>query len=231
MPYFLLGVTALFVGLLALTGLARADIAALARQLRFGCGVAALTAAGVLVLRGAVTYALPLATLGAWLLWGHGGASAMGWPGQAGAQGRRSRVTTAHLEMELDHETGAMRGRVVAGRFKDRDIETLTPAELARLWQEVNFNDPASAQLVEAYLDRTHPSWREDLARETTAPRADGAMSRAEAYGILGLQPGASESDIRRAHRELMQKVHPDHGGSDYLAARINAAKETLLGR
>jgi DnaJ family protein C protein 19 len=61
-------------------------------------------------------------------------------------------------------------------------------------------------------------------------PRAGGPMTRAEAYQVLGLQPGASEENIRAAHRRLMQAAHPDHGGSDWLAARINQARDILLG-
>jgi hypothetical protein len=63
------------------------------------------------------------------------------------------------------------------------------------------------------------------------APRArGGAMSRQEAYQVLGLAPGASEADIRAAHHRLMRTAHPDVGGSDWLAARVNMARDVLLG-
>jgi len=55
-------------------------------------------------------------------------------------------------------------------------------------------------------------------------------MSRDEAYEVLGLHPGASETDIKEAHRRLMRGAHPDAGGSDWLAARINQARDILLG-
>jgi DnaJ-class molecular chaperone len=88
-----------------------------------------------------------------------------------------------------------------------------------------------SAQIVEAYLDSVYPSWRDDMARAGSAAAGGEDMTREQAYDVLGLAPGASEEEIRRAHRELMLKLHPDVGGSSYLAAKINLAKDILLGR
>jgi DnaJ homolog subfamily C member 19 len=63
------------------------------------------------------------------------------------------------------------------------------------------------------------------------APRAGpGGMSRDEAYQVLGLKPGASKADIKAAHRRLMAAAHPDHGGSDWIAARLNQARDVLMG-
>ena len=231
MLYFLLGLAALLVALILLRGFARADVAVLVRGLRIVGGTAALGGAAILVFRGSLHYALPLAMLGSWLLWG-GGPSWAGFPG--GGQpsgGQSSRVVTDHLEMELDHDTGELLGRVLKGAFAGRRIETMTPAEMARLWRDCRFADPQSASLIEAYLDRAHPHWREDMSRERAEPGRGASMTREEAYEILGLAPGASAEAIRRAHRELMLKIHPDRGGSDYLAAKINEAKDVLLGR
>jgi hypothetical protein len=233
MQYFLLGLATVVFGLVVAQAFMCANPAALAAKLRLVGGVAALAGAGVLFFRGGTSYALPLAGLGAWLLWGQGGPP-LGWPGRGGpSSGQTSKVITEHLEMELDHDTGAMRGHVLKGFFAGRDIEGLKPVELAHLWQDCRFNDPQSAQLVEAYLDRVHPSWRDDLARgeaeHTHGP--DGKMTAAQALEILGLPSNASDDDIRRAHRELMLKLHPDRGGSTYLAAKINEAKDVLLAR
>jgi DnaJ-class molecular chaperone len=88
---------------------------------------------------------------------------------------------------------------------------------------------------VESYLDRTHPGWRDDIhadhAKRQSASARAGGMDANEAYEILGLEPGASEADVREAHRRLMKQVHPDRGGSAALAAKINEAKDRILGR
>jgi hypothetical protein len=232
MQYFILGLAALAFGLLLLQAYTRASPTALARRLRVAAGVIVLIAAGAALVRGAIGYAFPLAALGLWLLANRGGAPWGGWAGGR-TSGQTSTVTTEHLEMELDHDTGTMRGRILKGFFAGRRLESLRPVELAHLWQDCRFNDPQSAQLVEAYLDRVHPTWRDDLARgeaeQTSGP--DGKMSPEQALEILGLEAGASEEDVRRAHRELMLKLHPDRGGSTYLAAKINEAKDVLLSR
>jgi hypothetical protein len=227
MPYLLLGFVALAAVLLVLRGFTNANPAALARQLRLAIGAAALGSGLVLLTRGAVGWALPLSMLGAALL-----LQSAPFRFPTPSSGNASRVETEHLEVELDHDTGAIRGSIRKGFFKGCALESLKPVELAHLWHDCRFDDPQSAQILEAYLDRVHPSWREDMARaEREQPRGpDGRMTREEAYEILGLTPGATNDEIRAAHRELMLKVHPDHGGSTYLAAKINEAKDVLLG-
>jgi hypothetical protein len=234
MQYFLLGLATLALVLVIAQAFVKANPATLAQRLRKIGGVAALAAAGFALVRGTAAYAFPLALLGSWLLWGQGAAPWGGWPGWGSRPaGQTSRVTTDHLEMQLDHDTGAMHGRILKGFFAGRNLEDLRPVELAHLWQDCRFNDPQSAQLVEAYLDRVHPTWRDDLARGEAehAQGPDGKMTPEQALEILGLQAGASEEEIRRAHRDLMLKLHPDRGGSTYLAAKINEAKDVLLAR
>ena len=231
MQYLLLGLAALLLFLLAARIYTMANPQVLVRQLRIGAGVAALAGAGFLVFRGLLGYGVALAALGSWLLWG-GGAFSWGRGSAQKAPGRTSRVATEHLEVELDHDTGEIIGRVLKGTFAGRQLEDLAPVETARLWQDCRFADPQSAQILEAYLDRAHPTWREDLGRAEggdATSREDG-MTREQALEVLGLEAGASEDDIRRAHRDLMMKMHPDRGGSTYLAAQINEAKEVLLG-
>ncbi|MCC7253762.1 DnaJ domain-containing protein [Hyphomicrobium sp.] len=230
MQFFLLGLAALVLALFLISGFTRANPAAMARQMRLAGGALALAAAAVFLVRGATGAAAALGALGTWLLGWGGGAP---WGGsQTKSAGQMSSVTTEHLAMELDHDSGAMSGRVLKGMFAGRDLDTLKPAEVALLWHDCRFIDPQSAQLLEAYLDRIHPSWREDVSRGEREMRdGDGRMTPDEAYEILGLQPGASEDEIRRAHRDLMLKLHPDRGGSTYLAAQVNEAKDVLLDR
>jgi len=230
MAYLIFGFAALVLGLFVMRAFARANPAIAARRLTVGSGVVLLLAAGALALRGLEAVAIPMAMLASWLLWGStsgpwGAGRASKTPGQT------SRIVTDHLEMELDHDTGEMRGRVLKGLFRDRDIESLSPADMALLWQDCRNTDPRSAQLIEAYLDRIHPSWREDMARgESDMSRGpDGRMTVKEAFEILGLKASAGEEEIRRAHRDLMLKLHPDRGGSTYLAAKINEAKDVAL--
>ncbi len=150
--------------------------------------------------------------------------------------GQASEISTRFLKMTLDHDSGEMSGEVLDGRFSGRRLDELTLEQLIELWRECQAEDRQSAVVLEAYLDRTQgDAWREAAGagpREegASASGAGGAMSRDEACAILGVESGASEAEIRAAHRRLMQKVHPDHGGSNYLAAKINQAKDLLLG-
>ena len=231
MQYFLAGLLALAAALIAMRAFTQANPAQLARQLRVAGGLVALATAVPFLLRGMFAQAAVLGLLGAWLLGWQGHSWSGLQRGAGGTPGQTSRAVTDHLEVELDHDTGEMTGRILKGIFSGRKIEDLKPVEMALLWQDCQFTDPKSANILEAYLDRAHPSWRDDMARgeREMSGGPDGRMGMAEAYEILGLAPGAGEEDIRRAHRELMLKLHPDRGGSTYLAAKINEAKDVLL--
>jgi hypothetical protein len=188
----------------------------------------------VLVLAGAVLLLLGRAGAGGMLI-----SAGLGWYGVARRRrgpkptpGRRSSVRTAALEMELDHDSGALEGMVLAGSFEGRLLGSLGKHELLTLHGELS-GDSESRQLLEAYLDGRHPAWREDLEADIrrgqrVAP-GSGPMTKEEAYKVLGLETGATAADIRKAHRSLMQRLHPDVGGSSFLAARINEAKDVLL--
>lgn len=145
---------------------------------------------------------------------------------------RHSLVRTAALEMELDHDTGRLEGLVLAGRSEGKMLGAMSLTDLGQLYQELAV-DPDSRQLLETYLDRRFPTWRLDTQtyrgeRLGVAPGA-GAMTKEEAYKILGLETGAAATDVRKAHRRLMQRLHPDVGNASFLAARINEAKDVLL--
>ena len=158
------------------------------------------------------------------------GAGGFGGGASAGAQ--TSEVDSAFLRMRLDLSTGAMDGEVTQGRFQGRRLKDLSQDDLVALLKEVAA-DQDSAGLLEAYLDRVHPDWREGEGADSTstggAPPSQSAMTADEAYRILGLKPGAGADEIKAAYRRLMGQLHPDHGGSDYLAAKVNQAKDYLL--
>ena len=148
------------------------------------------------------------------------------------SQNTRSIVRSAALEMELDHETGAMNGVVLAGNFHGRELDAMDRKELLQLRIEVS-DDGESLALLDAYLDRRLAGWREDAHADADAGQGSatgsGSMGKQEAYEVLGLAAGASIEEIRKAHRRLIKTAHPDSGGSTFLAAKINEAKDILL--
>jgi hypothetical protein len=229
MPEILLGLVVLLLLLWAASAFIKADPKQVVRILRGIGGVAALLLAAFLLFRGAIGVAIPIGAVGLGLL---GWASF--WPVSLGARtqrsaGQASRVRTAFLEMELDHDTGRMQGRVLAGSCQGASLDALDAATLMKLLGEFD-ND--SRDLLAAYLDRREPDWRQHAQHDAgagTRPAGAGKITEEEAYQILGIQPGATTEEISRAHRSLIKKLHPDHGGTTYLAARINEAKDVLL--
>ena len=150
----------------------------------------------------------------------------------SGGQRQNSSIRTRFLEMVLDHATGAMDGTVLEGPGRGKRLSELPLEALLELHDLCLREDGQSAAVLEAYLDRGYADWREQAGIGEEPERAStgmGEMTRDEAYAVLGLQPGASTDEIRDAHRHLMQKLHPDRGGSTYLAAKINQAKDLLL--
>jgi hypothetical protein len=153
--------------------------------------------------------------------------------------GQSSSVTTDFLRMTLDHDTGTMTGTVLRGQFAGLRIEEMGIGDLLALLRECRAADEEGARLIEAYLDRLHPDWRDELSggkagsagggADNGARSAGSGMTVDEAYAILGLARGATPDQIKEAHRRLMVKLHPDHGGSDYIATQINRARDVLL--
>lgn len=158
--------------------------------------------------------------------------------------GGRSRVASAIIDMTLEHDSGVMYGTVLAGPLQGKELAELSDEQFIELLQYCRQEDADSARLLETYLDkRFGDKWRQDDPGATRShdqqrgsdeqsgehSQSNGPMTRAEALEILGLTADASRDDIIQAHRRLMQKMHPDRGGSAYLAARINAARTLLL--
>jgi hypothetical protein len=240
--YVLLGVVGLAAVLIAARTFVDADPQAVARFLRRAAlvlgGLVALVVVVFLLETGRlIPLLVPLIMLGTFLrrfvslrgLWRSVGGGA--------SQGTTTNVETDTLRMHLDHETGTISGVVRQGPFSGRKLDELARPDLFALWRRCRADDPQAAQLLEAYLDRLDPHWRAEEAADQaraqageTRARAPDAMTRAEALDMLGLAEGADAEAIKDAHRRLMMKLHPDHGGTDYLAAKLNRAREILLG-
>jgi len=232
MPVLVFGILALVLALWVLNVISKVDPKLAARVLKASGGLLSIGLAVFLGLRGEIGIAIPLGAFGlgllGWLPFGPAGFSQR----TQKSTGQTSRVRSSFFEMELDHDTGAMRGRVLAGQYQGVTLEALDVATLVGLVNEV---DDESRALLMAYLDRRAPGWRENAQGDAAAggghAASTGKMTEEEAYQILGLQAGANASAISRAHRALMKKLHPDQGGSTYLAARVNEAKDVLLRR
>jgi hypothetical protein len=227
MPTFIAGLFALYLVLAAIKQFGRLSPAAAAKIARKGG--AALSVLGVLLfaLRGGFGFVA------------RNKASPFTQAFRAAGPGARAgRITTARsatIEMRLDHDSGALSGSVLAGPFQGRALDMLARPDCLGLYATCQRDDPEGAALLETYLDRRFARWREadesqGEARRRTRGGGD-AMTRDEAYEILGLPQGAGAEEIVRAHRSLMKKLHPDHGGSTALAARVNQAKDVLLNR
>jgi hypothetical protein len=212
-----------------------ANPAVLARAIKIVGGVVSLAGAAYTGVRGEFAVAIPLGIFGAGLLgWSPFGASGFstigGLFGGQRSSGQSSRVRSAFLDMSLDHDSGELSGTILAGEYAGRSLGEFDLAQLVAMMPAF---DAESVALLESYLDRRFPAWRQNAqgngAGGQRRTATGGKMTAEEAYQILGLQPGASRDDIARAHRALMKKLHPDQGGSTYLAARVNEAKDTLL--
>ena len=229
-----IGLILLFLLLQAIKQFGRMDAAAAARIVRHGGGVLGMIGALLMLLRGR-SGLRPLSP--AWWRISPAGKTMSGAStsfrnvGAGARPGRASSARSAMVEMRLDHDSGAMTGKVLSGAYAGRAVETLSRPELISLRQELVLDDPDGASLLEAYLDRRFAGWREADQGQRQRRGGDGAMSRRQAFEVLGLPEGASAADIIRAHRTLMKKFHPDHGGSTTLAARVNQAKDVLMQR
>jgi DnaJ domain len=237
MPTLIAGVVAVFLLYSLLQMFRAANPAVLARGIKIGGGVVSLAVAAFTGIKGELAVAIPLGIFGAGLLgWSPFGASGFRSIGgmfgshTARSPGQTSQVRSQFLDMTLDHDSGGLTGQIVAGANAGRSLDEFDLPQLAAMMSGF---DAESVALLESYLDRRFPAWRQDAQGNAAGGRnraaTGGKMTDEEAYQILGLQPGAGRDEIGRAHRALMKKLHPDQGGSTYLAARVNEAKDTLL--
>lgn len=228
----LAGIATLVLTYFVLKGFVSASPAVLAKMVRKSGALVLLALAALLLLRGLVVPAAMIGGVALWLLGVKTG------PFGRSGRGAVSRVRSAMIEMELDRATGAIRGVVLAGPEEGKTLDQLSREQLLTLYRRCVTNDPEGARLLEAYFDRRFAGWRgaaqgQNDARRSgaSARRRPTSISEDEAYEILGLKKGAGAGEIARAHRELMKKLHPDHGGTTDLAARVNEAKDVLMRR
>jgi len=227
----------LFLAFWAIRWFARTPPATIVRAVKTVGGLGILGLAGLLFLRGRWDFAMGIGGIGLWLLglgappnWAKGFRTA-----GKGSAPAVSRVRSAMLEMELDHDSGTVDGSVLAGAFEGSRLAQLSREDLSSLLRACRRDDPEGVRLLEAYLDRRFSDWRATDEGDGDSGRANsgriGAMSEDEAYEVLGLHKDATRDEITRAHRALMKKIHPDHGGTTSLAARVNEAKDILMRR
>jgi hypothetical protein len=227
-------IIALFVvfgGLWLIRKAARTPQAAMPGFMSKLAGAGVMGVAGLFAVRGAMQVAVPVFLFGL-SLFGKGAVFPNGFNwGKGKSPGQKSRVATSLLSMELDHDSGTMDGEILAGPSKGRRLLSLRQDEMIAFYGLCKGASDQSLPLYEAWLDRSFPEWRSTWGGGAkTAAGAAGAMTRDEAYAVLGLKAGAAVADVKAAHKRLMKDFHPDKGGSDYLAAKINAAKDVLLG-
>jgi hypothetical protein len=234
MPAFIAGLVVLYLLLFGVKQFSRLSPAAAVRLVRQGGGALGLLGALLLLLRGSILLASLVAS------------AALGFAGWRGASNLAamfrmpnrpnagSRARSAMIEMRLDHASGQMTGWVLAGPLQGQSLDMLARPACLDLYATCLKDDPEGARLLETYLDRRFAGWREAAQGDRDARRAEprtDVMTEKEAYETLGLAQGASAEEITRAHRALMKKLHPDHGGATSLAARVNQAKDVLLRR
>ena len=140
-------------------------------------------------------------------------------------QGQYNETVTETLKVRVFLANQQLSGEVIKGPFAGRSLDQLALSQLEMLLQYCQQNDPASAKLLAGFIaQRFGNDWQKSSSQSDT-------MTEEEAYALLGISPGAGKDTITQAHRKLMQKVHPDRGGNDYLASKINQAKDLLLKR
>jgi len=244
MPYFILGVSLFVAVLLLAQWFVTANPAQIVKFLRYSAASILGLIAIFLLVNGRIGAAIPL-FIGVLMALGKWPGRGFGLPnfGRMFAQGagrptsgQASEAETDWLRMRLDHDSGEMFGEVLKGRFAGQQLSAMSLAELVELLGACHGEDEQSATLLATYLERAHgPDWQEQAfaaggaGGEAGAAASTSSMTVEEARDILGVGPDAGDEKIREAHRAMMKKLHPDQGGSTYLARAINAAKDLLL--
>jgi hypothetical protein len=228
MQYILIGGGALLALMVLYQLLRKTKTRAIARWSRWFIGGALALLTAFLLFRGQIGIASLSGPL-AFMILRYGRIGSFSFEGTTLGEDNASSVKSRFIVMTLDHDTGIVEGRVIAGAFKGANLMDLGEEETRQLLGDVA-SDADSLALLETWLDKNRAGWRDYFAGETSSdPQAASIDPDQEAYEILGLKPGATADEVREAHHKLMKGVHPDQGGSNYLAAKINGAKDRLL--
>ncbi|MEX1036629.1 MAG: DnaJ domain-containing protein [Sneathiella sp.] len=231
LAYFIIGVSILVALIIGSQSLATADPKKVLKGVRIAAVLVFALLAGFFALTGRFAYAPPFALAALFFL-----RNKPLFAGRQPSEGQKSDVRTAWLRATLTHDSGEMDGTIVQGQFEGRELSSLSRAELGEFHQEA-IADEQTVAILESFISR---KFGEDFSQED--PGADqsagsrarsasdnGPMTRREAFDILELESNATVAEIKSAHRRLMKKFHPDHNGSDYMAAKLNEAKDLLL--
>ncbi len=208
---------------------------------RFGkkpLGIFLAICAALAMIRGLIAVAIPAAIIAYLLLKGEATLRPR-MRGRGRGQDRfnapigQPTIAAPGLAIFLNGETGAITGQVRNGPLAGKQLARLSEADLINLLARYRSTDKESEQLLIAYLDMAHPEWRKKSGNSaitsTTSSASSGKLHPRDALTILGLTNSADDATIKQAHRRLMKKFHPDQGGSPFLAAKINMAKDLLL--
>jgi hypothetical protein len=227
MQYVLLaGVGLLIVGI-ALQLMRNANPRRIARMARWVVGGLLAAGAAYMLFRGRFEIALVLGGI-AFPILRNGRIGRISFESDTPSGENTSAVRSRYIAMTLDHQSGEVTGKVIYGEFQGIDLINLGENETRRLLAAAQ-SDPDSLSLLETWLDKNRAGWREWFASHPEGNPSTAIDEDAIAYEVLGLKPGASAEEIRAAHRKLMMGVHPDQGGSNFLASKINEAKDRLL--
>lgn len=235
MVWFLAFAVLAVLGIYMLNLLVSGNIAQLVRSLRWILGGGAIALAAILGLSGRVGVASMLGLAGGAIL-SRGRLGPIDFNAMEPAEGATSKVRSHYFEMVLDHDNGDIAGRILAGQFRGQDLWDFGQEETGQILAEVS-HDADSLSLLEAWLDANRYGWREYFEGTTgeqsthEGPTTSRKLDEQQARDILGVGPDATDEEIKAAYHRLLKAVHPDQGGSNYLAARINEAKDFLLKR
>jgi DnaJ-domain-containing protein 1 len=239
MPYFILGIALLVGTLLISRWYVKAPPSALLKMFKWLVIVLAIVIITFFLTVGPKLWALwALPVLLPWIMRARAAARlAKNWSRMSSNNQKvrpdpeqMSEVETDFLRMYLDHQTGEMNGEVTQGNLAGKTLRNLPLSDLLKLLSEIDA-DVQSVQVLTAYLNRYHnDEWQQNSNGSKGGGDTGESMTLEEAYKILGLESEASEDSIKEAHHKLMNKNHPDHGGSNFLATKINQAKDLLLG-